>query len=575
MAKVVKIAEFPDDGRLWRIDWLGAVQHNEKNIPTENTIDVYLRPVDPQRTTDFGMKITERVCRQVGVGQLPLLTIGSLWHKGQLLDDIRAVQRQTNLHSVLVNSSTVKLIKAGHQDEGNYAISKFHFDIGGIQNGLSANCLAIERNGDPYGIIIPVSEVIRFYYASSSDLSNIAFSGMYENDFDSMVGEFHHMHPEQDMFIIELKQWLEDNDGWTIGRLLQEPCADEAFKLIHRSLVKQSVNTLHKKAMPETNFPFQGRTNWTAHCLNIQSGGKNRTLILELLHCTAPFPFSDLHVIRKNDGRKADPETDISDDDKIECWPNTKVTKPCPDNDIPLQSETEAYRYAKKDSITLKANRFAALENKKIHKDTKEQCKYKASQLIPCQSIVATGLGTGLGTTGDSTIIPVQITVTAEDEEKVRRQREKALEASFETMMQAVRLLNQYSNTKASIRQSRDGYFIPLASAKTRQWSYLDSKKKKYRSVLVADIQVDERYFWLVEFEQRKADKCTSALIEIPNHYSDNELLQLLRGLAREYGIWRNIKHSLDLKIVSMKHTWSTPRAYAEAVYNRTITDFN
>ena len=569
MAKVVKIAEFPDDGRLWRIDWLAAVQHNEKNIPTENTIDVYLRPIDPQHTTDFGMTITERVCRQIGVGQLPLLAIGSLWHKGQLLDDTRAVQRRTNLRSVLINSSTVKLIKAGHQDEGNYAISKFYFDIGGIQNGLSANCLALERNGDPYGIIIPVAEVIRFYYASSSDLSNIAFSGVYENDFDSMVGELHHMHPEQDMFIIQLRKWLEDDDGWTIGRLLQEPRADEAFKLIHRSLVKQSVNTLHKKAMPETNFPFEGQTNWTAHCINFQSGGKNRTLILELLHCTAPFPFSDLHVIRGNDGRKANAETDISDDDKIECWPNKKVTKPRPEDDLPLQSEAEPYRYAKKDSITLKANRFAALENKEILKDTKEQCKYKAAQLIPCQSTVATGLGTGLGTTGDSTIIPAQITVTAEDEEKVRRQREKALEASFEAMMQAVRLLNQYPNTKASIRQSRDGYFIPLTSAKSRQWSYLDSKKKKYRSVLVADIDVDDRYFWLIEFEQRKNEKCTSALIEIPIHYEDNELLQLLKGLALKNGIWRNIKHRLDLEIIPMKHTWNSAEGYAFSVFER------
>ena len=569
MAKVVKIAEFPEDGRLWRIDWLAAVQHNEKNIPTENTIDVYLRPVDPKHTDDFGMTITERVCRQIGVGQLPLLAIGSLWHKGQLLDDIRAVQRRTNLHSVLINPSTVKLIKAGHQDNGNYAISKLYFDIGGIQNGLSANCLAIERNGDPYGIIIPVTEVIRFYYAFSSDLSNIAFSGMYENDFDSMVGEFHHMHPEKVMFIIQLRKWLEDDDGWTIGRLLQEPCADEAFKLIHRSLVKQSVNTLHKKAMPETNFPFEGRTDWTAHCINFQSGGKNRTLILELLHCTAPFPFSDLHVIRDNDGNKANPETDISDEDKIECWPNKKVTKPSPDDDLSLQSEAEPYRYAKKDSITLMANRFAALVGKEILKNTKDQCKYKAAQLTPCQSTVATGLGTGLGTTGDSTIIPAQITVTAEDEEKVRRQREKALEASFETMMQAVRLLNQYPKTKASIRQSSNGYEIPLTSSKSRQWSYLDSKKQTRRSVFVADIQVNERYFWLIEFEQRKGEHFTSALIEVLQRYFEGELRQLLKGLARENGIWRNIKHRLDLKIIPMKHTWNSAEGYALSVYER------
>lgn len=565
--EVIRIAEFPNDGRLWRIDWLGAVQRNE-NVPTESTIEVYLRPVQLQQTANFGMAITERVCCQIGVGQLPLLAIGTLWHKGKLLEQ-RAIRGRTELGAALINSEKVQLIKAGQRDfDDNYIISKFYFDIGGVQNGLNANCLAIERNGDPYAIIIPVVEVIRFYYASSSDLSNIAFSGTYENDFHSIVGDIHHMHSERDQFIIHLRQWLEDNDGWTLGRLLQEPCADKGFRLIHNSLVRQSVNNPRSKAMPETGFPFEGRTNWIAHCVQFNSGGKSRILILELLHCTAPFPFSELEVLRDNDSSKANPETDIPDDEKIECWATKEVIKSNSDG-LALQSESEPYRYAKQKTITLRANRFAALEGKNIIKTLKEQCKYKAAQLIPSQVAVATGLGTGLGTTGDSTIIPTQITTSAEDEEKIRRQREKALEASFEVMIDAVKLLNDYPNTTAAIRQSSNGYFIPLTSPKNFQWAYLNSRKKQYRSVLVADIQIDEHYFWLIEFEQRKGEHFTSALVEISEHYSDGELLQLLKGLAGKNGIWRNIKHRLGLRIIPMKHTWNSAEGYAVSVYER------
>ena len=68
--------------------------------------------------------------------------------------------------------------------------------------------------------------------------------------------------------------------------------------------------------MPETNFPFQGKTDWAARCLSFTSGGKVRTLILELLRCTAPFPFSNLVVIRDNDGRRASPETDLPESNK-------------------------------------------------------------------------------------------------------------------------------------------------------------------------------------------------------------------------------------------------------------------
>ncbi len=565
--QVIEIAEFPRDGRLWRIDWLAAVQRNV-NVPTESTIEVYLRPVEKNTKANFGVNNQERVCCLIGVGQLPLLAVGSLWHDGRLLED-RAINRRTVLEHVHINSNTVQLINAGHKDGEHYVINKFSFDIGGYQNGLNANCLAIRHYGDPYRIIIPVSEIIRFYYAASSDMAKIAFSGMYENDFDEIVGELHYFNPELKRFIIQLRYWIEDNDGWTLARLLQEPCADEAFKMIHRSLVKQSVNAPHKRTMPETNFPFEGRTDLTARCLEFNSGGKSRLLVLELLHCTAPFPFADLEVVRDNDGTKANPDTDIPDDDKIECWASRDITKQNSDG-LPLQSEAEAYRFATKQSITLKANRFGALAGKQIIKTAKDQCKYKAAQLILSQSTEATALGTGFGTTGDSTIIPAQI-MTAEDEERIRRQREKALEASFEAMIEAVGFLNQYPKTTAVIRQSSNGYFVPLTSPKNFQWAYLDSKRKLYRSVLVADIQVNDRYFWLIEFELRKGEHFTSALVEIPEHYSDGELLQLLKGLAGKNGIWRNIKHRLDFKIIPMKHTWNSAEGYASSVYERSV----
>ncbi|MFZ1891193.1 MAG: hypothetical protein WAU37_03270, partial [Formosimonas sp.] len=171
MAKqVITIAEFPKDERVWRVDWLAAAQHND-NVHSENTIEVYLRPVDmPQTKADFGVTIQERVCRLIGVGQLPVLVLGSLWHNGRLMSE-HAIKEYRELRNVQINSNTVKLITAGHKHNEQYVINKFSFDVGGFKNGLSANCLAVEYNGDPYGIIIPVAEVLRFYYAPSSDLS--------------------------------------------------------------------------------------------------------------------------------------------------------------------------------------------------------------------------------------------------------------------------------------------------------------------------------------------------------------------------------------------------------------------
>lgn len=66
---VTQIKEFPNDGRVWRIDWFGAVRKND-NVPTEPTIDVYFRPVsvtDKESIADFGWSNKERICCPVGV----------------------------------------------------------------------------------------------------------------------------------------------------------------------------------------------------------------------------------------------------------------------------------------------------------------------------------------------------------------------------------------------------------------------------------------------------------------------------------------------------------------------------
>lgn len=563
----VRISEFPQDDRVWRIDWLAAVQRND-NVPTESTIEVYLRPVEMPRTkANFGVEIKERVCCLIGVGQFPLLVIGSLWHKGRLMVE-RAVEEDKGLNNVQVNSNTVKLITAGHKHNEQYVINKGHFDVGGYKNGLSANCLAVEYNGDPFGIIIPVAEVIRFYYASSSALSKIAFSGMYKHDFDAMVGESFHFDPELNLFSIHLRKWIEDSDGWTLGRLLQEPCADKAFKLIHSSLAKQSINSAYNKPMPETKFPFEGTTNWTARCLSFKSSGQTRLLVLELMCCTAPFPFENLVVTRDNDGTQANPETDIDDDEKIECWAS-KPPKLSDDVKLPLQSQSEPYQFAQIHKITLPSNRFAALVGKKIIKTQKTECTHKSAKLTPSVADVATGLGTGTGTSGDSTIIPVSINTTPNDEDKVRRQREKALPVSFDTMIEAVEHLNRYPNIKASIREFASCQSIPLIKpACSRQWSYLDSKKRQLRAVLVVEIQVEERMFWLIEFQQRKGEHFNSALVEVAAKTADKELLLILRGLANANGIWKNIKKS-KFEIMTLKHVWVSAAGYAEAVLQK------
>ena len=572
---VIQIKEFPNDGRVWRIDWFGAVRKND-NVPTEPTIDVYLRPVsvtDKTSIADFGWLNKERICCTIGVGQLPVLTIGSLWKNGKLLD--YQVIVPSNLPNVNIAEDSVRLIEAAHKDQTGYIINKAAFDIGGFKNGLSARCLAIESDGDPYSIIIPVAEVIRFYYAISTNLAKIAFLGSYETNFDQIIGERCGFDSKTKILIIHLRQWLYDNEGWVLGRILRDKNAQQGFFQIHRSLVKQSVGKYHQP-MPETNFPFQGKTDWAARCLSFTSGGKVRTLILELLRCTAPFPFSNLVVIRDNDGRQASPETDLPESNKRPYLRNQGLKS---DTSKKLHSIEEPVQNMKRMVIDYVKERFGDLWNKELIKPEKEFCNYRKTDLLflpPSES--TTALGTGDGTSGQSKTAPISISINVGKETDIAQKprshsRSEALPATFENMMAAVRYLSENYQDKGVTAKVWPTLYMPLTSNRSSQWSYLDTSAtttnlvKTPRRVLITELNIDNMLFWLVEFEQRESESLTAAMIYGASSMKAEEIKKILHLLARSKGIWKNIPPHGRFHIRPMKHSWPSIEEYASSIY--------
>lgn len=572
---VIQIKEFPNDGRVWRIDWFGAVRKND-NVPTEPTIDVYLRPVsvtDKTSIADFGWLNKERICCTIGVGQLPVLTIGSLWKNGKLLD--YKVIVPSNLPNVNIAEDSVRLIEAAHKDQTGYIINKAAFDIGGFKNGLSARCLAIESDGDPYSIIIPVAEVIRFYYAISTNLAKIAFLGSYETNFDQIIGERCGFDSKTKILIIHLRQWLYDNEGWVLGRILRDKNAQQGFFQIHRSLVKQSVGKYHQP-MPQTNFPFQGKTDWAARCLSFTSGGKVRTLILELLRCTAPFPFSNLVVIRDNDGRQASPETDLPESNKRPYLRNQRLKS---GTSKKLHSIEEPVQNMKRMVIDYVKERFGDLWNKELIKPEKEFCNYRKTDLLflpPSES--TTALGTGDGTSGQSKTAPISISINVGKETDIAQKprshsRSEALPATFENMMAAVRYLSENYQDKGVTAKVWPTLYMPLTSNRSSQWSYLDTSAtttnlvKTPRRVLIAELNIDNMLFWLVEFEQRESESLTAAMIYGASSMKAEEIKKILHLLARSKGIWKNIPPHGRFHIRPMKHSWPSIEEYASSIY--------
>src|SRR5499427_8887686 len=87
MAELVyAIDDFPDDDRLWRIEWIGGVGYNT-SVPSEPLIDVSLAQLpkgerNPLSGRARSSQVEERTVK-IGVGLLPYIWMGSVWQKGR------------------------------------------------------------------------------------------------------------------------------------------------------------------------------------------------------------------------------------------------------------------------------------------------------------------------------------------------------------------------------------------------------------------------------------------------------------------------------------------------------------
>lgn len=568
ITRIPRIKEFPWDGRFWRIDWFGGVERNPY-VPSEPAIQVLLSPLRPPSSlsdTDpasvRAINAQEQTTVLVGTGQLPLLCIGSLWKDG--ICQSHYAGREETFKNLLVSPTTTRVITANHRVVGGGWLVSPRFYRFGVDNGKT-RLMAVTWNDDPLGLLIPMAELLRFYYLVSTDLAHTVFSGALKHDIASVIrlkrtGTL----PGQSKFVIGLRQHFTDDDAWVLARILSSKEAWTGATLPHDSIMRHSLN--HYPLQLETQFPFSGRTTLQARCKRIQSDdGSWRHLVLSLTRCSAPFPFDDLVIDRDNDNTRAPAGTDLPDAEKKPAFGPGKIrSEEYQGKD--LQNRSEPNKQCSTEIIPLPSSRFDAITGRKAEKPPKSECRY-ASRLIPVQTAVSGELGTGTGENNGSVVGTGKVVT--------QHQRRKALPASFEAFAAAIEELDRKPEFSTRIREPDPLIeFIPLTKpAGKRQWSYLDSDTRTRRRVIIADICYQEKWHSLIEFEQRQNEHCTAALIFGPNQalISNSSTNQLLAELVIKRGIWSNIDtmYLQSILVISMKHTWPSTNQFTAAIINK------
>lgn len=568
MRKVIpRIKEFPDDGRIWRVDWFGGVERNSQ-VPSEPKIQLIISPV-VDGATDYAasnaVNHEERRSISIGVGQLPLVTIGSLWQNRRCL--VESAGKSKTFENLVISPATVRLLKSDALVDGQQLIRKKYHQIGA---GLAASCLAIEWHGDPYGIIIPTAEIIRFYYATSSDLAKAVFAGDFRHELNSIVNPDACGFIEQERrCILKLRKTFADADAWIIGRILNSSEAFDGAALVHDSMIKQAVRS-KPRLYPEAAFPFIGETNLRVRMKAMKTPDEKswRFMVFALEHCSGPFPFCAITCDRDNSNLRPE-EGNQPDDLKEPAYPSKQPSgKDVTDGE--LQSDEDTSKNIQSAVVTMPEERFGALAGMELEKPEKDVCHYFSAGVIrPPLALPTDVLGTGDGSYTDTGVTPASA--------EVKHIRQEAIPASFENFEAMVTHLDRLAGCQAKIRTRTDVIaYIPLTKPrKAWQWSYLESGRQQRRSAVIADLIYNHGVYSLIEFQWREGESFKLAMVSLPGRtrMSDELLGLLLQSLARQDGRWEKIKPlPFDVALATLKHTWPSVEVYADAVMKKVLS---
>jgi hypothetical protein len=405
-------------------------------------------------------------------------------------------------------------------------------------------------------------ELIRFYYATSTDMAHLLFSGKFQDDLNSIINPEKSYFEEVDQHCyLRLRKNYSDEDAKIIGRILHSGPAEHWAKMIRDSLKKNS-----NHPAPECGFPFEGLTDLMVRGVWLEARNRRWFLALELLSCSAPFPYKSLTPDRDNlntqplidDGRKIIEQTRIV----------VKENPPTIEEivGLPLESLEAPTNNVGIFRITMPTERFTGLNNVEIIDPMKYIWRTKERKVIKLQAVSIQGTTTGAGAESGSAHAPVSF--------ETNFSRPVSPDIDLEKFRTAIGLLDTYTGVSAYVRSAREIIaFIPLTENRHhRQWSYLDSPTRRKRRVLVGDILFDDNNLSLIDFEMRQGEHHSLGIVSTNRRgfLRDEEIRTILHKLALQKGNWENVRSNFPgVYVDKMRHALTTAADFAGAIFRK------
>jgi hypothetical protein len=173
-------------------------------------------------------------------------------------------------------------------------------------DGGNAHYVAVEHEGDPYGVVIPCAEIFRFFYCTSSRMAYTILSPKILDPDRYMLNPARSGVRKDDPAIVAiwLRQWMLNSDRHNLARLFFTAGAFDEAKKIYLRAAGVVAGQEHLQHTLVAKPPAHGQMRVKCIYRTFKSGGRERIFVTRLISTDLSLPFKEIHYGRDNDSER-------------------------------------------------------------------------------------------------------------------------------------------------------------------------------------------------------------------------------------------------------------------------------
>lgn len=280
--------------RPHRVEWVADVVKTRRTDATTRCVRVMCAPWSKG---DEGKTLRTRaatpVALRVPVAFLRYIRVGDIWQNGLLVGCTDSAD--VMFSELVVDESTTSIVVAGAKQLHSDGVRRHElpFDVFDAHRDHTDSYLVRIQAAHSQVLLIPVMEVVRFYFGRSGALLSKMFSGatadrelFRQADRDPKTGDVN----------IFMSEGLTGSAACAVTRIAFDEGAQRSIRSLVSSGIKAAVNA--ERYYPRLSLPFTGKTTLGACGQWLTSGPMSVFLVHSLTQCSYPFPFRNVFYHR-------------------------------------------------------------------------------------------------------------------------------------------------------------------------------------------------------------------------------------------------------------------------------------